>query len=185
MARLPYLTQADLPDEHKHLLARDIALFRLMTHSPGGARAFSGLGGYIRNKSTLDGRLRELAILQVGWLAKSPYEWSHHVKIGHDFGVSDADIQALIDDTDGKATTLDGQSRAVLRAAREMTVDGAASAESFAALQGFLSNEHLTDLVLTIAFYCAVVRFLATMQVDVEPEYQKYLAQFPFPAATQ
>jgi sulfonate transport system permease protein len=37
------------------------------------ARAFSGLGGYIRHKSKLDPRLRELAILQVGWLEKSAY----------------------------------------------------------------------------------------------------------------
>ena len=181
MARLPYLTRADLPPEHQDLLTRDIALFRLMTHSPGGARAFSGLGGYIRNKSKLDGRLRELAILQVGWLARSPYEWAHHVKIGHDFGVSDEDIQALIDDTAGKQTTLDASARNVLRAAREMTVQGAASAETFTALQGILSTEHLTDLVLTISFYCAVVRFLATMQVDVEPEYMTYLERWPLP----
>ena len=181
MARLPYLTRADLPPEHQDLLARDIALLRLMTHSPGGTRAFSSLGGYIRSKSTLDARLRELAILQVGWLSRSPYEWSHHVKIGHDFGVSDEDIQALIDDTAGKPTMLDTSARIVLRAAREITVQGAASAQSFAALQGLLSSEHLTDLVLTIAFYCAVVRFLATMQVDVEPDFMIYLERWPLP----
>ena len=181
MARLPYLTRADLPPEHQDLLTRDIALFRLMTHSPGGARAFSGLGGYIRHKSKLDARLRELAILQVGWLARSPYEWSHHVKIGHGVGVSDDDIQALIDDTSGKPTTLDLNARTVLRAAREITVQGAASAETFTALQGLVSTEQLTDLVLTIAFYCAVVRFLATMQVDVEPEYMTYLERWPLP----
>ena len=181
MARLPYRTKADLAPEDQSLLARDIALFRLMTHSPGATRAFSTLGGYIRNKSTLDGRLRELAILQVGWLARSPYEWSHHVKIGHDFGVSDADIQALIDDTAGKSTSLGAVERSVLRAAREITLQGAATDATFAELKAEFSTEHLTDLVITIAFYCAVVRFLATMQVDVEAEYQPYLDRFPLP----
>ena len=181
MARLPYLTQADLAPADQNLLARDIALFRLMTHSPGATRAFSTLGGYIRNKSTLDGRLRELAILQVGWLARSPYEWSHHVKIGHDFGVSDADIQALIDDTNAKPTALSPVDRCVLRAAREITAQGAASEATFNELKSHFSTEHLTDLVITIAFYCAVVRFLATMQVDVEPEYQPYLTRWPLP----
>ena len=181
MARLPYLTQDDLAPDDKKLLTRDIALMRLMVHSPGATRAFQGLGGYIRNKSTLDGRLRELAILQVGWLARSPYEWSHHVKIGHDFGVSDGDIQALIDDTAGKATSLGAVERCVLLAAREITAQGAAGDATFRALQGHFSTEHLTDLVVTSAFYCAVVRFLATMQVDVEPEYQGYLNRWPLP----
>jgi len=181
MARLPYLTQDDLAPDDKKLLARDIALTRLMVHSPGATRAFQGLGGYIRNKSTLDGRLRELAILQVGWLARSPYEWSHHIKIGMDFGVTEPDIQALIDDTAGKPTPLGPVERCVLRAAREITVQGAATDNTFAELKAHFSNEHLTDLVIAIAFYCAVVRFLASMQVDVEPEYQPYLDRWPFP----
>lgn len=181
MARLPYLDPADLAPEDQALLKRPIALHRLMVHSPGGARAFGKLGTYIRFGSKLDPRLRELAILQVGWLARSPYEWSHHVKIGFDFGVSDADIQGLIAESAGQASGLDPQARAVLRAAREMTEGLAASDDSFAALRGFLSEADLTDLVLTIAFYNAVVRFLATMQIDVEPEYQPYLERYPLP----
>lgn len=184
MARLPYLDPADLAPEDQELLKRPIALHRLMVHSPGGARAFGKLGTYIRFGSKLDPRLRELAILQVGWLARSPYEWSHHVKIGFDFGVDDADIRGLIAESAGQASELDPQARAVLRAAREMTEGLAASDESFAALRGFLNEADLTDLVLTIAFYNAVVRFLATMQIDVEPEYQPYLERYPLEAVT-
>ncbi|MEI6201515.1 MAG: carboxymuconolactone decarboxylase family protein, partial [Enhydrobacter sp.] len=93
MARLPYLDVDQLPPEHKVLLKRPINLTRLLVNSPGMARAFHGIGGYIRNKSTLDSRLRELAILQVGWMEKSEYEFTHHVKIGKEFGVTDEDIQ--------------------------------------------------------------------------------------------
>ncbi|MDP1839746.1 MAG: carboxymuconolactone decarboxylase family protein, partial [Reyranella sp.] len=77
MARLPYLDAEQLPPEHKELLKRPINLTRLLVNSPGMARAFHGVGGYIRNKSTLDPRLRELAILQVGWMEKSEYEFTH------------------------------------------------------------------------------------------------------------
>jgi len=55
------------------------------------------------------------------------------------------------------------------------------SRETFAALQAHLSTEHLTDLVVTIAFYAAVVRVLATMEIDVEESYMPYLRQFPLP----
>ena len=47
--------------------------------------------------------------------------------------------------------------------------------------QGISDSERLTDLVVTIAFYNAVVRVLATMQIDVEDEYRQYLDEFPLP----
>ncbi|HJN22141.1 MAG: carboxymuconolactone decarboxylase family protein [Alphaproteobacteria bacterium] len=55
---------------------------RAPTHSPEAARAFMGFGMFIRNTSRLNGRLRELAILQVGCLARTDYEWTHHLRIG-------------------------------------------------------------------------------------------------------
>jgi alkylhydroperoxidase family enzyme len=181
MARVPYLEKSDLAEADQDLLNRPIALFKALVNSPKAARAFSGVGGYIRYGSKLDPRLRELAILQVGWLARSPYEWSHHVKIGHDFGVSDDDIQALIDDTAGKPTALDDLSRTVLRSAREITNDGAMAAGTFATLQSALGNEQVVDLTITISFYNAVVRILGTLQIDVEPDYMPYLQRWPLP----
>ncbi len=181
MARVPYLSTSDLAEADQALLSRPISLFKALVNSPGAARAFSGLGGYIRHGSKLDPRLRELAILQVGWLSRSPYEWSHHVKIGHDFGVTDADIQALIDDTAGRHTTLDATTLTVLKAAREITDTGAMSGPVFATLQSIMGNEKVVDLTITISFYCAVVRVLATLQIDVEPEYMPYLEQWPLP----
>lgn len=181
MARIPYLEATDLAPDDQDLLKRRISLFQALVNSPKAARAFSGLGGYIRYGSKLNPRLRELAILQVGWLARSPYEWSHHVKLGHDFGVTDQDVQALIDDTAGKPTTLDALSKLVLKAAREMTSAGAMTEATFAALRAELGNELMVDLTLTIGFYNAVVRVLATLQIDVEPDYQPYLDRFPLP----
>jgi alkylhydroperoxidase family enzyme len=184
MARLPYLDADQLPPEHKELLKRPINLTRLLVNSPGMARAFHGLGGYIRNKSTLDPRLRELAILQVGWMEKSEYEFTHHVKIGKEFGVTDGDIQALMDETAGKPSALEPLAKAVLKGAREMVRELAMSDATFAEIKKELSNEHMTDLVLTIAFYCAVVRVLATMKMDNEPYYKEVLKQYPIPGVS-
>jgi len=181
MARMPYLTKDDLADADKPLLDRNINLFKALAHNPKAARAFSVLGGHIRNKSDLDGRLRELAILQVGWLARSPYEFSHHVKIGYDFGVSEADIHAMIAETDGQDSNLEPLVKLVLRAAREMTLDGAASQASFDALSEHLTNDLILELFIAVGFYNGVVRLLGSVGIDVEPDYQKYLDQFPFP----
>ena len=183
MARVPYLQKSDLAAEQQDLLARNITLFQALVNSPNAARAFSALGQFIRFKSRLDPRLRELAILQVGYLTRQPYEWSHHIKLGREFGVSDGDIRALIADSDGKANDLEPLAKLVLLGAREMTRDLAISDATFKALHAHLGEEHLLDLTITIAFYNAAVRVLNTLKIDVEDAYQGYLAEFPLPNA--
>ena len=183
MARVPYLDKSDLAPENQELLKRMITLHRALAHSPNALRAFGGLGQFIRHKSRLDPRLRELAILQVGYLARAPYEWSHHVKIGREFGVSDDDIRALIAETEGKGSKLDPLAKLVLKGAREMTSDGVMAKATFDALSKDLDKERMVDLVITIGFYNAVVRILSSLEIDVEPDYQPYLDEFPRPAA--
>lgn len=183
MARLPYLNEEDLKPADRELVARNMNLHRLLAHSPTTARAYSGLAKHLRFESTLDARLRELAMLQVGWLAKSAYEWAHHLELAGKVGVTDDDIRAMIAETQGTPTGLPEPERLVLRAARELTEGTAMSPETFAALAGHLSNEHLVDLTVAITFYVGVVRFLATMELDVEDSYLHYLERFPFPAS--
>src|SRR2546423_12095609 len=181
MARLPFLKANQVPPEFRDILKPNPNLPKLLVNSPDMARAFSGIGGYIRFKSKLNPRLRELAILQVGWLEKSEYEFTHHVKIGKDFGVTDDDITAMMAETEGTPSKLEPLAKAILRGAREMVRELAMSDATFAEIKQELSNEHMTDLVLTIAFYCAVVRVLATMKIDNEPHYKEVLEQYPIP----
>jgi alkylhydroperoxidase family enzyme len=114
-------------------------------------------------------------------MEKSEYEFTHHVKIGKEFGVTDADIVGMMAETEGKPSNLEPLAKAILRGAREMVRELAMSDLTFAEIEKELSDEHMTDLVLTIAFYCAVVRVLATMKVENEPTYKEVLQQYPIP----
>ena len=182
MARLAYLDKSDVLPEHQDLLARNINLYRLLAHSPRAARSLNTLARFIRDGSRLDPRLRQLAILQVGYVTRSAYEYSHHIRISREFGVSDDDIRAIAEETAGRATALDPLDRAVLRAAREITLDIALSDDAFEELRRGLDPERLTDLIITIGHYNSLVRVLAAMRIDVEDEYLPYLAEFPLPA---
>ena len=181
MARLPYLEPDQVAPEYRDMLKRNTNLHKLLVNSPDMAKAFNGVGNFIRFKSKLNPRLRELAILQVGWLEKSEYEFTHHVKIGKEFGVTDDDIAALMIETEGIQSKLEPLARAILKGAREMTRQLEMSMETFAEIKRHLSNEEMVDLVLTIAFYCAVVRVHATMKIDNEPFYKEVLQQYPIP----
>lgn len=179
MARLPYLNQEDLAEDDKRLLQRPANLFRLLVHSPEAFRHFSRLGGWIRNGSTLDARLREMAILQVGYLTDAAYEWAHHIEIGRGFGVTDDDVRAIVTETEGGGSALPQLDRLILRAAREMTDELKVSDEAFEGLKAHLSDGHIVDLLMTVAYYNLVVRVLHSLDVDLEPEYEHLLREFP------
>ena len=182
MARLPYLDKSDLLPEHQDLLARNLNLYRVLAHSPRAARSLNTLSRFIRDGSRLDPRLRELAILQVSYLTRSAWGFSHHARIGREVGLADREIAAIAGETEGRSTGLDPLAKTVLRAAREMTLDLGLSDATFSELRRALDHERLTDLVVTIAFYNGLVRLLAAMQVEVEEEYRSYLEEFPLPA---
>ena len=119
------------------------------------ARAFNCVGGSIRFRASSTA-LARTAILQVDGMEKSEDEFDHHVKIGKEFGVTDEDIEALMAETEGRPSKLEPLAKAILRGARE-TARELAMSEAIRRDQGELSDEQMVDLVLTIAFYCAVV----------------------------
>lgn len=175
MARVPYV---DVPGA-----TRTTNVARALANSPEGSKKYSGIAMYIRHDSKLDPRLRELAILQVGYITRQIYEYAHHCDLALEFGCTEDDIRALAADSEGKPTNLDPLTKHVLRAARDLTTKMEVSDETFAALKAALSNEHLLDLLMAIASYNATVRMLNALKVDLEPEYQKYLEKFPLPKA--
>lgn len=170
MARVPY---ANINDA--------INIRRALANSPKAAEKNSALAMYIRHESKLDPRLRELAILQVGYTARCVYEYAHHIELSRQFGVSDDDIRAIAEESAGRSSRLEPLAKAVLRAAREMTEKCGIADVTWAALKQHLDDERAVDLVLAVAFYNSTVRILESLKVDLEPEYRRYLEEFPLP----
>jgi alkylhydroperoxidase family enzyme len=175
VARLPYLSREDLTAEQQHLLGRPINLFRALAHGPEVLEWMKDIGSWIRYRCRLDPRLRELAIIQVGYLTRSPYEFSHHVKIGYDFGVTDADLRDLVADTEGRASALGDEERAVLRATRELVAGTDLSDDAWSELGRHLPPDRVLDLLFVVTHYVQVVRILGALEIDVEDEYAPYL----------
>ncbi|WP_099038223.1 carboxymuconolactone decarboxylase family protein [Mycobacterium neglectum] len=179
MARVPYRSAEELPEEHRELLSRPINLFRGLANSPEAFSRFHALGEWIRWDCELDPRLRELVILQVGYLTHSSYEFSHHIEIGRKFGVTDEDVHGLIDLAAGRPTHFTDEEQDLLEATTRLTEETAVPDDLWNRLAERMSPARLVDFVVVAAFYSMVVRVLATLQIDVEPDYAQYLDKFP------
>ncbi|MCF1461833.1 carboxymuconolactone decarboxylase family protein [Agrobacterium vitis] len=181
MGRIKYLRMEDLQPEHRNIPRMTSNITRAVAHSPVLANLVAARGMYFRHQSGLNPRLRELAILQVGYSTRSAYEWAHHVDVALSFGVSRDDIRAISVESEGGETHLEPLARVVLAATRELTDHITLSGEHFDQLAQALSSEHLVDLLVTIGEYIGLVRVMAAIEIDLEPEYAPFLQEFPLP----
>jgi alkylhydroperoxidase family enzyme len=126
----------------------------------------------LRNRTKLDRRLRELAILTVGRLTNAEYEYVHHQRLAKSVGVRQEQLDQLA--SWETAPVFNEQERAVIRYATEVTQNVKVTDATFDALRTFLDNEQIVELTLNTGFYNMVVRFLVPMQVDLEPDARKH-----------
>jgi alkylhydroperoxidase family enzyme len=182
MRRLTPLEAEDIAPEHRDIIGTGMNLHKVMVHSPRTARMSRQVGLYLRRDCTLDRRLCELAIIQVASMARSAYEYTHHLKIAEDLGVPADQLAAIAKESEGIASGLDGPAVTVLRAAREMWTELHIHDTTFAALQCDLSAEHIVDLIFAISFYCGFVRLTGSLALDLEPAFLPYLERYPFPS---
>ena len=181
MARLPYLGKDDLSPENQDLDRPENNLYRVLNNSPNCCRIAQRMADFVFKGSRLDGRLKELAIMAVAYLARSKYAWAHHLVICKKYGVSEEDVRQLMNRLDGRPHALDDRARLTVDAAREMTENIAMSDETFGALRGFLNNEEMVDLVVIIGHYNGMGRVLRTLAIDIEADYLPPLDRFPLP----
>ena len=144
-----------------------INLYKAMANSPEVGRNFVRLGSTILNREILDPRLRELAILRVGNLLKSEYEFTKHVVIGKQAGVTMDQINELSKwKSSNKFTDIE---RTVLQYTDEVTLNVKVSDSTFADLKRFFDDAAIVKLTVTIGYYGMVSRILVALQIELEP----------------
>ncbi len=144
-----------------------INLFKAVGNSPKAGRNFIRLGNAVLNPEILEPKLRELAILRVGNLLRSEYEFTKHVVIGKATGVTTDQINDLSNWKSSKNFT--DIECAVLQYTDEMTLNVRVSDETFVDLKRFFDDAAIVKLTITIGYYGMVSRILVALQVELEP----------------
>ena len=132
-------------------------------HHPALAKAFLRFNVHLLMSSTLPPRIRELAILRVAHRRDCAYEWSHHVRMAKDEGITDDQIDAV---KRGEAT--DPFDRAVITAVDELDEYSRMSDQTWAALGEHLNDQQRMDFIFTVGCYALLAMAFNTFGVELE-----------------
>lgn len=148
-------------------------IFAVLAHHPKLLKRWLLFGDQVLSRSTLSPRDRELVILRTGWLCRAEYEWAQHVVIGKGVGLSDDDIQRVM-----QGAAAGGWSAAeatLLRAADELHAEQCIRDATWAELGRHFDTKQCIDLIFTVGQYTLVSMALRSLGVQLDPG----LAGFP------
>jgi len=174
MARVQYLKRSDSPNQaifdrlERERKVPTANVFLAMTQAPDLLDGFLTYANALR-ASCLNPKLRELAILTVGYCTNSRYEIAHHQSHAQKAGVSDEQLKAVTRFDD--SPLFDVQEKAVMAFARESTQRVDVSDATWNAVAAFLSEPELIALTLVVAWYNSGVRLMGALSIELEPGY--------------
>ena len=171
MARIPYPSLDGLPEKYRAAMGEKPAnVTRMLGNASHGAfKGFMVFSQGLLFDSPVPPKIRELAILRVGYLSNAPYETFQHEALGRHVGLTDAEIEA-IRTGDCSSGVLDERQCAVLRFVDDLVANVRASDETLAGVRAHFDDTQLADLILVSGFYMMVSRFLETTGVEIDGE---------------
>ena len=169
--RLDVVDESNLTEAQRDMLGSraNLNIYRTLAHHVDLYNRWSPLGQVLLNGTSISPRHRELAMLRMGWLCQSPYEWSQHARIAKaSAGVNEAEIRAIAEAPQGALwSDID---RAVMRMADELRYDAMISDATWADLRKVYSDKQVMELLFTAAQYQLVSMALNTLGIQVEPQ---------------
>jgi 4-carboxymuconolactone decarboxylase len=175
MARVPLIEPENHP-ELKDFVARIqaarrgrlINVYRLLLNSPALAETWFAHNNAVRWSTALDGRLREMVIVRIGYLSQVPYVVNQHVpKLALAEGLSLGECEAL---KNWRGTALfDVRERAVLAYTDAMTREITVPDPVFEPLRRYFNTRQIVELTVLIGTYAMHTRVMQALEIDLEP----------------
>jgi 4-carboxymuconolactone decarboxylase len=182
--RLAVVDDSNLTEAQRDLLASrsTLNIYRTLAHHPDLYNRWSPLGQFILNGSSIPPRHREMAMLRMGWLCQSPYEWSQHARIAKaSAGMTDAEVHRIAEGP--AAAGWSDIDRAVLVMTDELRYGAMISDKTWADLRKAYSDRQVMELLYTAAQYQLVSMALNTLGIQIEPAAVDFIpTDLPLPA---
>ena len=177
MQRVPAATfEPVLQKRLEELWGSPVNLYRALGNHPALTAAWTEFANAIRHDSRTPRVLRELMILRTAQIARSEYEWAHHLRMARKAGVSEAKIAALAGWRTSNA--FDPRERAAL-ALTEAVMACNVTDEVHAEVKRHFTDAEFVELSLTAGFYAMVSRMLDAMRVEMDEDVREHKPRLP------
>ena len=145
----------------------ELNIFATLARHPKLFKRWVAFGGTLLYGGTLPPRDRELLILRTAVRCGAHYEWGQHVAIARDAGLSDDEIDRVVDgpDADGWPSA----DAALLRAADKLHDRARIDDSTWADLAGRYDEQQLIELCMLVGQYHLVAFTLSSLGVQPEP----------------
>jgi 4-carboxymuconolactone decarboxylase len=150
-----------------------INVYKLLLHTPSLAACWLDLISTARFKTELDGRLREIVIIRVGYLNHTDYVVNQHVpELSIPEGLSKQESDALADSDWQSSAFFSPRERAALAYTDAVTRDVTVPDLVFDALRPHFSEREIVELTVLIGIYNMHTRVFTALRIDPEPHHQ-------------
>jgi len=158
------------PDQQELLQSvggdRALHIFATLARHPGLFRRWLPFGGKLLQGAKLDHRDRELVILRVAWRCQCEYEWTQHVGIAREAGLSDDEIRRVAGGPDAPEWSQDDA--ALLRAVDELRDDSCMTDSTWAALSRRFNEQQMIEVPMLAGHYAMLAGALNSFGVQPE-----------------
>lgn len=184
MARVPYLTEAELPEEHRYLFSPSNPFtddngeseapwdgpqhtHRSIANNPEILEAYRRFGSSLWTETGLTETQRERSILAIARALESAYEWHQHVTIALDRGVPREEIEAI---SDGNTEALSPADRALVEYLQAY-VDRSVTDADHERLAEHFDDATIVGIGMLAAYYIGIDYMGEALALDLEDEF--------------
>lgn len=170
--RIPYPEMENLsPDVRALVESFPMNVARMMANAPASMKGFLELAKSILFFSEFDPRKREIAVLRVAHVTKAVYEWTHHVTLAKNYGVTDREIEIIR--AEDPVVSLDDEGNLLCRVADEISRNVRLSDDGLSQILERYGTRGATELILCVSYFNFLSRFLESTRVELENSHQQ------------
>jgi 4-carboxymuconolactone decarboxylase len=170
MSRIPLTDIDQQPEPIREFVARqgDLNVFRLLANAPEVFAGWAQMVDELSDSPTFGPQKRELIVLRVAHLQGSRYELGQHTDVARAAGLTEQQIQAIIDTGDLDAAGFGPTERIALDVVTELCITRQLRDDSFAAAHAAFGDEALTELLMIVSCYNGLALVVNADELDLD-----------------